>query len=200
MTVLLRLASYLFHPLVIPLLGWVSYILIQPHYPNKILFHTSYKDTLLFLLIIPIVLWVYLKLRNKIEGWDVEKVNERSLPLFVYVIILLLYLYLTDLEIILPFKTFIYGILSSVLTCWILTFAKSKISLHQMATSALLVFTISLSVFFKVNLLLYISALIVANGWVASSRLFLGKHRTIELILGAIIGGTPQLYLVSYWL
>src|SRR5690625_4300829 len=122
------------------------------------------------------------------------------ITLLLYALCLIALLAFGKLNYTIPLKAFIYGTLTSVLTSWLLIFFKIKASLHQMAISALLIFCICLSIYFKVNLLLYIAILILANGWVASSRLFLERHNPTELILGFILGALPQLYLVSYWL
>ncbi len=197
---LLRVGSYLFHPLFMPLLGWVLYIIIQPVHPKALILQYTYKDVLLFTLIIPALFWSYLKLRNRISDWDVEKVKERSIPLLLYSLCIMAFIYLAKLNYILPYKAFVYGILTSVITCWILTLIKVKVSLHQLGISGLLIFVICLSIYFQINLLLYISILFIANGWVASSRLYLKKHSPIELGLGFVLGALPQLYLVTYWL
>ncbi len=200
MNFLLRLGSYVFHPLLLPIVGWLLYIAIQPIHPWTILVSLSYKDILLFTLIIPALVWTYLKLRKKISNWDVTETNQRIIPLLLYAVCLIALLVLGKLDYMLPLKAFIYGTLTSVLTAWLLVLLKVKASLHQMAISALLIFIICLSIYFKINLLLYIAVLILANGWVASSRLYLKRHTPTELILGFIIGAIPQLYLVSYWL
>lgn len=197
---LLRLGSYVFHPLIIPLLGWLFYILVQPNYPKNLVLQLGYKNMLLFTVLIPALIWGYLKLRKKISDWDVTEVKQRRLPLLLYALCLVLLLYLGTLDLVLPIKAFIYGILCTVITSWILLFIRIKASLHQAAISALLLFTICLSIFFKLDLLVYISVLIVANGWVASSRLYLKRHSRSELLLGFMVGTLPQLYLISYWL
>lgn len=197
---LLRLGSYVFHPLFLPTIGWLIYITIQPKHQWDLLVSLSYKDVLLFTIFIPALIWSYLKLRNKISNWDVTETKQRVLPLLLYALCLVAALALGKLDYMLPLKAFIYGILSSVLTALILVVLKVKASLHQMAISGLLVFVICLSIYFRVNLLLYIIVLILGNGWVASSRLYLSRHTPAELLLGFIIGATPQLYLVTFWL
>src|SRR5699024_11606114 len=105
------------------------------------------------------------------------------IPLLLYALCLIALLAFGKLDYTIPLKAFIYGTLSSVLTAWLLVFFKIKASLHQMATSALLIFCICLSIYFKINLLLYIAVLILANGWVSSSRLYLkrSEEHTSEL-------------------
>ncbi|HLS11959.1 MAG TPA: hypothetical protein VK050_07340 [Flavobacteriaceae bacterium] len=200
MGILLRIGSYILHPLFIPIIGWLLYIGIQPVQSWSIIIQHTYKDMLLFTLVIPALFWIYLKLRKKISHWDVTNVKQRMIPLLLYALCLIALLAFGKLDYTIPLKAFIYGTLSSVLTAWLLVFFKIKASLHQMATSALLIFCICLSIYFKINLLLYIAVLILANGWVASSRLYLKRHSPTELLLGFIIGAIPQFYLVSYWL
>lgn len=197
---LLRLGSYVFHPLIIPVLGWLFYILVQPVYPKGMILQLSYKNMLLFTLIIPALIWSYLKLRKRISDWDVTEVKQRRLPLLLYAVCLMLLLYLGQLDFILPIKAFIYGLLCTVITSWMMLFIRVKASLHQAAISALLLFTICLSIFYKLDFLVYISILVLANGWVASSRLYLNRHNPSELVVGFLIGALPQLYLVSFWL
>lgn len=200
MNFLLRLGSYVFHPLLLPIVGWLLYIAIQPIHRWDLLVSISYKDILLFTLVIPALIWSYLRLRKKISNWEVTETKQRIIPLFLYAVCLVSILVLGKLDYMLPLKAFFYGILSSVLTALLLALLKVKASLHQMAISSLLVFVICLSIYFRINLLPYIMALIFANGWVASSRLHLERHTPTELILGFIVGASPQLYLVSYWL
>lgn len=200
MRFLLRLGSYVFHPLIVPILCWLFYILAQPMYPKAMLFQLSYKDMILFTLIIPALIWCYLKLRKKISDWNVTEMKQRRIPLLLYALCLIILLYLGRLDFILPIKAFIYGMLCTVITSWMLLYIKVKASLHQAAISGLLLFAICLSIFLKLNLLFYIGILIFANGWVASSRLYLKRHTPTELLLGFLIGALPQLYLVSFWL
>lgn len=199
MNFLLRLGSYIFHPLLLPIFGWTLYIIIQPIYRWEILVTLSYRDILLFTLILPALIWCYLKLRKRISNWDVTETKERTIPLLLYAVSLGCLILLGKLDYMLPLKTFIYGIVSSVLIALLLVILKVKASLHQMAISSLLVFVFCLSIYFQLNLLHYLIILILANGWVASSRLYLERHTPTELFLGFIIGTTPQFYLVSYW-
>ena len=197
---ILRLGSYVFHPLLLPTIGWLIYIATQPIHQWDVLVSLSYKDFLLFTILIPALVWSYLKLRKKISDWDVTETKQRVTPLLLYAVCLVTVLVLGKLDYMLPLKAFIYGILTSVITALLLVLLKVKASLHQMAISGLLVFVMCLSIYFRLNLLLYIIVLILANGWVASSRLYLNRHTPAELLLGFIIGSTPQLYLVTYWL
>lgn len=200
MGLLLRLGSYILHPLFIPAIGWLLYINVQPAHLRVIVAKHTYRDMLLFTFVIPVMFWIYLKLRKKISNWDVTNVKQRTIPLILYAFCLIGLLVLGNLDFILPLKAFIYGTLSSVIVALVLTFFNIKASLHQMAISAILIFCICLSIYFRKNLLFYIGILILGNGWVASSRLYLNKHNSTELKLGLILGALPQFYLASHWL
>src|SRR5699024_7678406 len=200
MGLLLRLGSYIIHPILIPIISWLLYISVQPTQLRGLIVKYTYKDILLFTLVIPALFWIYLKIRKKISNWDVTNVKQRTLPLILYAFCLTVLLVLGKLDYTLPLKAFIYGTLSSVITAWILTLFNIKASLHQMAISALLIFCVCLSIYYRINLLFYIITIFLANGWVASSRLYLNRHNPTELILGFILGAIPQFYLVTYWL
>src|SRR5690625_5502369 len=142
---------------------------------------------LLFTLVIPALFWIYLKLRKKTSQWYITNLNHRIIPLLLYALCLIALLAFGKLDYTIPLKAFIYGTLSSVLTAWLLVFFKIKASLHQMATSALLIFCICLSTYFKINLLLYIAVFILANCCLESSRLYLIRHSPTHLFICFII-------------
>lgn len=196
----LKLGAYLFHPLIIPCLAWMLYIIVQPNHENAFLFKISYKEILLFTIVIPILIWAYLKFSGRITSWSLNKDKQRRILLILYTLCLVGLLYLTRLSYLLPVKAFIYGLLCSIWLCLLLNILKFKISLHQLGISALSVFCVCLSIYFYTNLLAYLCILILANGWVASASLYTKKQTPVELFLGFMLGAIPQLYLVSYWL
>ena len=95
---------------------------------------------------------------------------------------------------------FFVGILFSAITTLLLVFLKFKVSLHQMGISGVTMFLIALGVHFKVNVLIAIGLLFIANGWVASSRLHTQSHNYPELIAGFFVGVIPQLIMLNFWL
>ena len=197
---LLRLATYAFHPLIIPSLAWMLFMLVQPNQSMSFLFKFSYKEIFLFTLIIPAMIWIYLKLSRRISDWQISKVEQRRLPLILYAACLIALLYIGKLNYIVPLKAFIYGLLCSISISGLVSFLKIKVSLHQLGISAITIFIICLSIYFHIELLSYISISILANGLVASSSLYLKRHTPKEVALGFMLGAIPQLYLVGYWL
>jgi len=129
-----------------------------------------------------------------------ERVKERRFP---YLIAVALNLYITqyvftesmDLEL----HYFFAGISFTSITFLILSCLNFKASLHTAAISGLTMFIIALSIHLQLNLIIGIGALILTNGLVATSRLHLKAHSSLELIIGFTIGLAPQFMLMTYW-
>jgi len=129
-----------------------------------------------------------------------ENVKERRFP---YIIGVALNLYITQYvfkeNVALELHYFFAGITFSSITFLILSYLNYKASLHTAAISGLTMFIAALSIHLQVNLIILISILIFSNGLVASSRLHLKAHNTLELIIGFIIGLAPQFMMMIYW-
>jgi len=129
-----------------------------------------------------------------------ERVKERRFP---YLIAVALNLYITqyvftesmDLEL----HYFFAGISFTSITFLILSCLNFKASLHTAAISGLTMFIIALSIHLQLNLIIGIGALILTNGLVATSRLHLKAHSSLELIIGFTIGLAPQFMMMTYW-
>jgi len=127
--------------------------------------------------------------------------KERRLPLFFYLILLLLLMNVILDRIDVPeLYYFFAGILMASFANLILAVLNVKVSLHMVGISGLAMFIIALSIHFNLNLLSSIALLLFANGWTASSRLDSKAHTYPELILGFFIGLMPQLILLKFWL
>lgn len=197
----LKLGSYLFHPLLMPLLGTFMYFGVTPRYQEPGFLSIKIIAIVITTILIPFVFFFILKSLGKVESIHLEKVNERKYPLMIHCILILLILKMVFPPSEYPEMYFFFvGILFSALTALICVFFKAKISLHQIGIAGILMFAVGLSVHFKINLLITISFLLFANGWVASSRLNSKAHTYTELTLGFLIGALPQLILFNLWL
>lgn len=201
MNLFLRIASYLFHPLLMPLLGAGLYFFVTPRYVEPELMEAKLSAIAIVTLFIPIVVFFLLKTLGVVDTIYLKEVRERKYPLMIQCLLFLLIIKMVfdpydDPEM----YFFFVGILFSSFTALLLTFFKFKISLHQIGISGILMFVIGLSAHFKVNLLITISFFLFVNGWVASSRLNSESHTYPELLLGLLIGILPQLMLFNYWL
>jgi hypothetical protein len=201
MSVFLRAAAYIFHPLLMPLLGILFYYTVTPRFLNTEIIYSHLMVVAIVTIAIPLVIFFLLKNFGVVTSIHLRDVRERKLPLMIQSILLLLLIkFVFNPYDHAALYYFILGVLFTTLTALILVFFNFKVSLHQMGVAGLSVFVIMLSIHFEINLLLWMGFACIVNGWVASSRLHTQSHTSQELIMGFVIGAFPQLLLVSYWL
>lgn len=198
---ILKSISYVFHPLLIPFFGVIFYFYKTPKFTPKEFVFAKLFAVFILTIILPILLYLILKLRGRVKSIHLGTTNERILPLVFNCINLLLVLkYILDPNQIIELYFFFVGILLSTLACLILAILKFKASIHMIAVSGLFMFFIALSIHFSININNTLALMVVLIGAVATSRLHLNAHSNIELIMGFFIGFVPQLLLVGYWL
>jgi len=197
----LRIAAYIFHPLLIPILGVFFYYYITPRYINPEVKQIKLVAVLIITVLIPLISFFLLRNIGVIKSISLEDVNERKIPLMLQSLLLFLLLKMVfD-----PYNSpelyyFFLSVLYSTIAAFVLVLFKMKASLHMMAISGLTAYIILLSVHFSINLLIAIGLFFIINGWIASSRLHTRSHTQIELIIGFFLGVIPQFILLSYWL
>ena len=197
----LKSISFVFHPLIMPLLGVLFYFHKTPRFiPNPIKSSKIFSVVILTM-ILPILLFFLLKTIDKVETIYLKSTKERIIPLLLNSIItfLILLRVFTSNEIIELYYFFV-GILCSTLTCLILAFFKIKASIHMIAASGFFMFAVALSIHFKINVNGTISLMMIILGAIATSRLHLKAHTYPELLIGLFVGLFPQLVLLNYWL
>ncbi len=198
---LLKSASYLFHPLLMPFFGAVLYYSVTPRYIEPQIKTAILSALIIITFLIPIVVFFLLRNLGVVRGIHLDAVHERKLPLMIQCVLLLLVIKTVFTSYSNPeLYYFFVGILFTTLSALVLVLLKFKVSLHQMAIAGITLFIIGLSIHFTINLLPVIALAILINGWVASSRLFVKAHTPFELIIGFIIGAFPQFILFSFWL
>lgn len=201
MNLFLKIASYLFHPLLVPLLGTIIYFSVTPRFLEPGMVQAKILAIAIITVCIPMVVFFLLKNLGAVKTIHLREVHERKYPLMIHCALLLLIIKMVfD-----PYDSpeiyfFFVGILFSAFTALILVFFKVKTSLHQMGVAGLLIFLIGLSAHFKVNLLITISFFLFVNGWVASSRLNSESHNYNELVIGLLVGIIPQVIMFNFWL
>lgn len=197
----LRIAAYLFHPLIMPLLGAFVYYSVTRRFIDQEIIQTKLIALFIVTVCIPIVSYFLLRNLNWVQTFHLSETRERKAPLMIQCVLLLLVLKMVYN----PYDTpelyfFFVGILFSALSAFILVVLDFKASLHMMGIAGVTFFTFGLSVHFTTNLLIVLSLLFFVNGWVASSRLYTRSHTGVELAVGAFLGIIPQLILLGYWL
>lgn len=198
---ILKSLSYIFHPLLIPLLGVIFYFSKSPRYIPIEIIQAKVISLFILTVILPILLYYLLKTIGVVKTINLETTKERIYPLILNGIVLLIVLQriLTPTQAI-ELYFFFVGILISNMACLLLAIIKFKASIHMIAVSGALMFFIALSIHFSININGTLALMCIIMGGVATSRLHLKAHTYKELIMGVFIGAFPQLILVNYWL
>ncbi len=198
---ILRSISYIFHPLLMPLLGVLFYFRNSPRFIPEEIVKAKLVSLFILTVILPILLYFLLKTLGKVKSIYLETTNERIIPLILncFVIIIILQRIITPSQVI-ELYFFFVGILISTMACLMLAFFKFKASIHMIAISGLFMFLVILSIHFSININNTLALMVIIMGAVATSRLHLNAHTYKELIMGIFIGMIPQLILVPYWL
>lgn len=198
---ILKSISFIFHPLIMPLLGVIFYFSKSPRYIPLDVIHAKLISLFILTVILPILLYFLLKTLGKTRSIYLETTNERIIPLMLncIVVVIVCKKILTPNQIIELYYFFI-GILLSTLSCLMLAVMKFKASIHMVSIAGLFMFFIALSIHFSININGTLAIMSILTGAIATSRLHLNAHTYKELIIGFFIGLMPQLLLVNYWL
>ncbi len=201
MNFFLKSISYILHPLLMPLIGAIIYFAAAPRFIPEDIIKAKIIGLMVLTILIPIVLFFFLKNMGIISSIHLENINQRKVPLLLQSVLLIVVIKLIiDIYHYPELYFFFLGILFSILSSIFMIFFNIKASLHMIGIGGVTMFTIALSIHFGMNLILLISALMIANGLVATSRLHCKAHSNLELILGFLIGVISQLTLVNFWL
>jgi len=198
---ILKSISYIFHPLIMPLLGVLFYFKISPKFFPEEIIYAKMISLFILTMVLPILLYFLLKTLGRVNSIELGTTKERIIPLAINCFIILLVLKrVISVHDIIELYYFFLGILISNLTCFILAIAKFKASIHLIGVSGLFMFFIALSIHFSINISGILALMSIITGAVATSRLHLEAHTYKELILGVFVGVLPQLLLINYWL
>jgi hypothetical protein len=140
-----------------------------------------------------------LRALKKVKSFTEATIEERRLPIFIQVLLLYFLLYFTILQTHFPelYKFFQAGFISAFLV-FISVMLRFKASLHMIGVTALFVFALMLTSYLEIEATYTLAYLIMCIGFVATSRLFMKAHTPIELIVGILIGGIPQVFVWFY--
>ncbi|TRX01263.1 hypothetical protein FNW10_16430 [Flavobacterium gawalongense] len=198
---ILPIFSYIFHPIFIPVMATLVYLFFNiSFFVNQEKLFVLFQ-ILIVTVIIPILLFLLLRATGKIDSIMVPEVSQRKIPLIIHCFLLILLVRKSiTLDRYPELHFFFLGALMSTLQALVLSFFKTKASLHMMGISSLTVFVMGLSIHYQIQNSFMITLLILMNGFVASSRLEMKAHTPSELILGFLLGSVPQLLLLYLWL
>lgn len=198
---ILKSISFVFHPLIMPLLGVLFYFSKTPRFIPESVMKAKVFSIVILTIILPILLFYLLKTINKVETIYLKKTKERLIPLLINcIIITLILIRVMPPNEILELYYFFLGILCSTLACFILAAFKIKASIHMIAASGFFMFAVAIGIHYKININGTIALMMIILGAIATSRLHLKAHTNRELVIGLFTGLFPQLVFVNYWL
>lgn len=189
-----KFVSYIFHPVLIPIVCTLLYFIIIPnHIPRNfaywvliIVFATTY--------IFPLLLLYFLKKVKLIENYHLSSINERKFPIFFFTALtLFLGIRLLKFNVVDLLAFSFFGCALALSISFILLFIKIKTSLHTLGISGLIGFISIISYEYKINLLVLLIILFLIFGIIATARLKLQAHKTSEVLIGFTIGLLSQL-------
>ena len=200
MNYFLQSASFIFHPLLMPLIGVGLYFKLTPKFIEPEIIIIKTYAIIIITILIPLISFFLLKNSGLVKSINLKEVKERKYPLMIQIILIFIIITRVFTKYHHPeLYYFFIAVAVSSLVALILVIVNFKVSLHQMGIAGVTMFLIALSVHFTENYLFEISLFFLINGWVASSRLETKSHSISELIIGFIVGIFPQFIMLNYW-
>jgi hypothetical protein len=201
MNYFLQSGSFIFHPLLMPLVSVGLYFKLTPKFIEPEIIIIKTYATIIITIIIPLISFFLLKNLRLVKSINLKEVKERKYPLMIQIILIFIIITRVFTKYQNPeLYYFFIAVAVSSLAALILVIINFKVSLHQMGIAGVTMFLIALSIHFTENYLFEISLFFLINGWVASSRLETKSHSISELIIGFIVGVFPQFIMLNYWL
>ncbi len=193
--------SYLFHPIFIPLLGTIFYVLLEAQYFTMAQYLVLFLQIIIITFLLPVAFFYLLRTFGKIDTIMLSDIAHRKIPLLLHIMLLTILIEKSiTLERFPTLYFFFLGGFFSTLIAFLLLYAKVKASIHMIGMSALTVFIIGLSIKNEINTIHLVTFFMFLNGLVASSRITMKAHNNKELLIGFLCGLLPQLGLLFFWL
>ena len=185
-----RIISVLFHPLIMPSLGFLllfnsgTYLAYLPF---------DYKKMILLVVVlctfvIPLSIMPFFLYQKMIFDINLSQTRERFAPLVItFILFILCYLLLKRVPIPPDYLTFCLGCAASVFIV-LLVSSKWKISLHMIGIGGLAGLISYLIIKMQVDLGFYLILTILAAGLTGTARLLLNAHKPSEIYAGFLAG------------
>ena len=196
-----KFISYVFHPILVPIVGSLLYFILLPRHTDKDVETTILIAVFIGTYLIPLAFLSFLKKSKTINSYHLKTVDERKFPiLFMIALLYLLSTLIKKYDPSLDLALFYYGMQFSLLLSVALLYIRFKASLHMLGIGGLFSFFVLFSYSYHINLLLFLAFFAITGGLVASSRLYLKAHTTKELISGLCLGIIGQsIYFVALY-
>lgn len=186
--------SFLFHPIVIPLLSTLLYLYLTHQYFNTLEIFTIIGQIIIMTILIPITVYKFLQSIGKINSSVMlHSREERALPFAINItLLLLLKYYVLYNNSAYTLNLYFDGIIISYTLLLIGAIFKQKFSVHaSLLLSCVTFITFALIANQNGNIIL-LNCLLLITGITLSARLYLRAHSTLEVIIGMFIGCIPQ--------
>ena len=201
MKVLLKSASYVFHPLWMPCLATLFYFIVSPRFFPLSIIKAKLLAIAIMTIFIPVVFFFMLKTLEKVSDHYLQEVKERRWPLMIYAVLSFIIMkFVLDSFDFPELYFFFLGVFLSTLMALFFVMANNNVSLHMMGLGGVLCFVLLLSLHYNLNMIYTISFLVAITGLTASSRLIYDAHDYRELIIGLLLGLIPQVVVSFYWI
>ena len=192
-----KIASYLFHPLFVPTIMTVCFYLLNADFFIPLERHIATGQAFLMTCLLPVCIYFFLKSLGLLKSsLMIDNVKERSVPLFLNVIIVNVLIFKIWQEVsneALKVFFIAYGISFSILFFSVLF--KRKYSVHVASLCCAIPLFVNQTVSYTLSPFYTLPILLLLIGIVASSRLYLRAHTNVEIILGGLIGFVPSFIL-----
>lgn len=201
MRIFLKFISYLFHPILIPIAGTLAYFLITPRFTPSEFQSGNILPIFILTVIIPIISFLILKNLGLVSSISLSDIKERKYPYYINIALLLMIVYkVIPNNFTVELYYYFIGLIAATFSSLILLFFNFKSSMHLTGMGSLIMFLVSLSIHFEINITIALSLFILATGLVATSRLYLRAHEKSEVIIGFLMGIFSQLLTIKFWL
>lgn len=198
MKTFLKIISYVFQPLVMPLFGimLLMQIPINQLFPNALLLinESTYKTiaiagTLLFTAVLPALPILIMMRRGQIKDLFISKREERTMPYLFSMLAYVFWVLFLWRTLQFPMYLLIYTI-GCVVSVFIMTLInlKWKISAHMTGIGGLAGGIFGVCYQMALNPVWLFALVIVVSGLVAISRLYLKAHTPGQIIAGYLLG------------
>lgn len=195
---LFTIISIVFHPITIPLITVLLYFYFTHYYFTRLEIALILSQFSIITLFIPISIYILLKsLRIINSSIMVDKAKERIIPFFINIFLLItlkdFILYNNSAY---ELKVYIWGLMYTYILLLLFIFLKKKASAHIALLLSSISFIVYMMVKYQTPNLVLLIVLILITGIVASQRLFVKAHTSVEIILGALCGCLPQFFFI----
>ena len=184
-----KFISVILHPIVIPTIGVILFLLITPVEIKKERQYLLISIVFFCTYVVPIISLIILKSLGFINSFQVESIKERKIPLFIMLILFyILGKFLINIPDFTELGMLFFGTNISLALIYLLFLIQIKSSLHIMSLSSALGFFLLYGNLHSKSVLPIAIVIILLTGVLASSRLQLKAHNHKEIYFGFFIG------------